>query len=535
MLNTFLASFKISFIQNANSFIFFLKRIPLFGKFFPEKLYKATGLKVFFAILSTVFKIIGGLFKTLLYFGIILILPAFVISRYSDNFYGVFLNIFFFMSFVLSVFMNSSIFNFNNKEAYDMINLMRCDAKEYFIIFMLYEKFLVFIYSILPMIIIGSIFNRPISQTLLILIEIIILKFFGEAVQVLFFEKKGNVIAKNSKIILPAIIGCLLFAYGLPLLKFILNLEIILTNIFIQAAILIIGCFSIIYLFTYRRYKNIARTVLVKDGIFNSEAFSASVTFATVELDEKKLGKDLLDTSKFNNKKGYDYLDSIFFYRHRKMIINPIKYRVLVILAVTLFFIALSIFFPSSKLAMIEIIGRSQPLMVFIMYSISTGERVCKAMFHNCDVSLLSYKFYRDSKSILSNFTYRANVIILLNLIPAVTLIFALIILIFLCNHNQDIVSMVPFFLSILCLSCFFSIHHLLMYYVLQPYTSELTVKSPLFRISNGIIYFISYFCLNLKTSTANFTLGILFVTIIYSIIALVLIYKLSPKTFKLR
>lgn len=439
------------------------------------------------------------------------------------------------MSFVLSVFMNSSIFNFNNKEAYDMINLMRCDAKEYFTVFMLYEKFLVFIYSILPMLLIGSIFNRPIPQTLLILIEITLLKFFGEAVQVYFFEKTGNAIARNSKIIISATIGCLLFAYGLPLLKFTLNLEIILTNIFILAAILIIVCLSLAYLFKYRKYKIIARTVLSKDAIFNPEASSASLAFATVELDEKKLSKELLDTGKFNDKKGYDYLNSIFFYRHRKMIITPIKYRVLMILAATLFLIALSIFFPSSKLAMIEIIERSQPLIVFLMYSISTGERVCKAMFHNCDVSLLSYKFYREGKSILNNFTYRAKVIILLNLIPAVTLIFSLIILVVLCNHKQDIVSMVPFFLSILCLSCFFSIHHLLMYYVLQPYTSELTVKSPLFKISNGIIYFISYFCLNLKTSSSNFTLGILFVTIIYSIVALVLIYKLSPKTFKLR
>ncbi|GFZ29575.1 hypothetical protein CSC2_01010 [Clostridium zeae] len=535
MFNTFLASFKISFIQNANSFIFFLKRIPFFGKFIPEKLYKATTLKVFFAILSTIFKIMGGLFRTFLYFGIILILPAFAISRYSGDFYGNFINIFFFISFALSMFMNSSIFNFNNKEAYDMINLMRCDAKEYFITFVLYEKFFVFIYSIIPMLVIGSIFNRPISQTLLILIEITLLKFFGEAVQVLFFEKRGNVIARDNKIIIPAVIGCLFFAYGIPLLKLTLKLDIFLTNIFLLAAILVIGFISLIYLFSYRKYKNIARTVLVKDAIFNPEAFSATLAFATVELDEKKLSKDLLDTSKFNNKKGYDYLNSIFFYRHRKMIITPIKYRVLVILAVTLFLIALAVFYPSSKVAMFEIIRKSQPLVVFLMFSISTGERVCKAMFHNCDISLLSYKFYRDSKSILNNFTYRAKKIIVLNLIPAITLIFVLIILIVLCNHKQDIVSMVPVFLSILCLSCFFSIHYLLMYYVLQPYTSELTVKSPLFRISNGIIYFISYFCLNLKTSTSNFTLGILVVTIIYSIVALILIYKLSPKTFKLR
>ena len=42
MINTFVNSFKVSFAEKANIFIYFLKRIPLLGKKIPDNLYKKT-------------------------------------------------------------------------------------------------------------------------------------------------------------------------------------------------------------------------------------------------------------------------------------------------------------------------------------------------------------------------------------------------------------------------------------------------------------------------------------------------------------
>jgi len=95
--------------------------------------------------------------------------------------------------------------------------------------------------------------------------------------------------------------------------------------------------------------------------------------------------------------------------------------------------------------------------------------------------------------------------------------------------------EMIPMFLSIICLSCFFSIHHLVLYYVIQPYTAALKIKSPLFSIINSLMYIGCYICLNLDVTSYLFSVGIIIFTVIYMIIALIVVYKVAPKTFKLR
>lgn len=41
-------------------------------------------------------------------------------------------------------------------------------------------------------------------------------------------------------------------------------------------------------------------------------------------------------------------------------------------------------------------ITNGTPAFVFFMYLLASGERICKAFFFNCDVSLLKYGYYRE-------------------------------------------------------------------------------------------------------------------------------------------
>lgn len=65
------------------------------------------------------------------------------------------------------------------------------------------------------------------------------------------------------------------------------------------------------------------------------------------------------------------------------------------------------------------------PTFLIIMNYTSIGERLCKAMFYNCDLSLLRYGFYREQSAILSNFRIRLLRISVLNLIPAAAICLA--------------------------------------------------------------------------------------------------------------
>jgi hypothetical protein len=69
----------------------------------------------------------------------------------------------------------------------------------------------------------------------------------------------------------------------------------------------------------------------------------------------------------------------------------------------------------------------------------------------------------------------------------------------------------------------------------MQPYTTELNIKNPYFRIANGVVFWICYLSSKIKTPPAYFVVIVLTITIVYIIVALYSVYKFAPKTFKVR
>ncbi len=48
-------------------------------------------------------------------------------------------------------------------------------------------------------------------------------------------------------------------------------------------------------------------------------------------------------------------------------------------------------------------------------------------------------------------------------------------------------------------------------------------------------MYVVCYMCSGIDSSSYMFSIGVIIFTVIYMIIALILVYKLAPKTFKLK
>ena len=90
--------------------------------------------------------------------------------------------------------------------------------------------------------------------------------------------------------------------------------------------------------------------------------------------------------------------------------------------------------------------------------------------------------------------------------------------------------------LSILAMSVFFSVHYLVLYYLLQPYTAGLENTSYAYRIITGLTYVVCYLIsANVRGSTAAFGVGVVLFAAVYVAAALLLAYHLAPRTFKLR
>lgn len=535
MISTFINSYKVSFTEKANTFIYFLKRIPLIGKKIPDSLYKKTNAKLIIGLIREILRLLAGFIGKVAYLGIMIILPAYLMTKNIEKVQPIFIHIFFFLSFLLGPIIKTIVFEKDNRSAFNMITLMKADAREYYLGQILYRNISDFIYFILPVIIIGLIIGLSPMKAIVFVAELIAFRLIFECFQLFIYDKTEVMLTQKDLFVSVVCICGFVLAYALPAFGYTIDFNFILFNIYMIIIVLSLGVVAFIYIFKFKKYTLISKVLLTKDKLFNVESFKTDMAFATVKLDEKKMSKEGLNTKKFNNKKGYEYLNSIFFLRFRRILVIPIKQRVVGLVILFLIAMYFVLFMPEKRGFIVTGIKNSIPALVFLMYLISTGERTCKAMFFNCDISLLRYAYYREGSVILSNFTSRLKRVVILNLIPALTLCLAIACIIITSGYSSQLISMIPLFLSVICLACFFSIHHLFMYYVLQPYTAELTVKSPLFKIINGIVYIVSYACLQIKTTSYYFTAGIIITTIVYMMVALILTYRVAPKTFKLR
>lgn len=89
--------------------------------------------------------------------------------------------------------------------------------------------------------------------------------------------------------------------------------------------------------------------------------------------------------------------------------------------------------------------------------------------------------------------------------------------------------------LLLLALSALFSFHELFIYYLIQPFTSEMEVVSPLYKIIAILFYWIAYGNLQLKVSGFFYAIIVSVACLLYVGIGFVIIYKKAPKTFRIK
>nr|MCR4943386.1 hypothetical protein [Clostridium sp.] len=360
------------------------------------------------------------------------------------------------------------------------------------------------------------------------------LRLIGEYINLILFSKFNFIIVKNSVVVGLSYIIVPILGYAPAILGFIFDFKPLVENLIVLIAFIILAGLSSMGIMHFKRYKDIACIMLLKSEIKSVEEVREDSEFDSVKL--KKVNKKLLDTKRFKSKEGYEYLNSIFFFRHNKLVKRSIEIKCIVI---TVVFIGITIF---SKMfteentdELFEGVKGMLPVFVFIMYFLSSTERITKAMFYNCDLALLRYGFYKRKEDILLNFKSRIKKILFYNSIHTALLVVEFSLFIFIIGKGSYFIEVVPVLISIVSLSCFFSIYSVFMYYILQPYTKDLEVKSPVFSLVNFIMYAACSGCSKIKTAPQYFTAGIIAITVLFIPISFIIIYKYAPKTFRLK
>ena len=84
-------------------------------------------------------------------------------------------------------------------------------------------------------------------------------------------------------------------------------------------------------------------------------------------------------------------------------------------------------------------------------------------------------------------------------------------------------------------MSVFFSVHYLVIYYLLQPYDIHMQAKSHTYSIVCAVTYFVCYMFIRIQAPTLYFAAGVIIFTVLYITFSLYLAYRFAPKTFKLK
>ena len=522
MIHTFITSFRLRNTYKVNTFIYALKSVPGLRKLLPDKLYQNRGLKIIGNIISILLEIVNIFLGKFLY---IFLMIFSMMSIYKTNPSATFLHILIFLT-IIGALMNTYMFN-PTKDKYYAMFIMRMDAKKYALSDYFYAILKVIIGFLPFTLLFGLLTGVNIWLCLLIPLFVASAKISIAAYNLYLYNEKGIVINENNPVkhVWLLILIFLALAYGLPALNVIVPPIV---SPIIMILTILISIVAIKYIFKFNKYREMYKKVLT--GVTVNVTTSANQIAKDTVLKQISIDKKLT-----SNKKGFAYFNDLFIKRHSKLLLKSAK-KVAMISAIVIGIVILIITMNQElKQEINNIIMTYLPYFVFIMYLINRGESITRAMFMNSDHSMLTYAFYRKPTSILNLFKERLKSIILINLLPASIIGIGLSLILYASGGTDNNLNYLIIFISIIAMSIFFSVHHLVIYYLLQPYNINSETKNTTYNIVNIVTYVVYYYTIHLRLPTFYFGLATIVFACFYSVISLLLIYRLAPKTFKIR
>lgn len=522
MLKTLKISFSLKNTYRVNGILYSLKQIPLIKRILPATLYRVRGLKIFANVLSLLWEIISVFLGKFLYF--ITMVVGFGLLYETVPADQVYLHILLFLT-IIGAWMNTNIFNPTKDKYYAMI-LMRMDARKYTLVNYIYAILKVIV-GFLPFSLwFGLDKGIPLWLCLLIPFSVAGVKMAVAAFELWDYKKRGLVYNENKlRKHLWILVGLLLAAaYGLPAAGIVVPgiVSAVLIVAFIPAGA--VGLWEILH---FSGYREINQQLLAQ--LTNQ---MDTIAQASQRQSQKMISTDTSITSK---RKGFEYLNELFIKRHRKILWSSTKKITSICLFILLGVLLAFYLVPEMKEKTNELLMVFLPYFAFIMYAINRGTGFTRALFMNCDHSLLTYSFYKKPDMVLKLFRIRLREIMKINLPPALVIGAGLGVLLYASGGTDNPLNYVVLFVSILCMSMFFSVHYLTVYYLLQPYSVDAQVKSGTYQLVMSVTYFVCFYLMRVRMPTLVFGVMCIAFCVLYFIAACILIYRFAPKTFRLR
>ncbi len=523
MNSVFLLSFSLCNTYRVNSILYALKQIPLVKRVLPAALYRSRGLKIFANVLAALWEILSAfLGKALYWFFMILGVSKLYPEALPAG--PLMMHMLFFLT-VIGSFMNTYIFN-PTKDKYYALILMRMDARRYTLVTYGYAMAKVWIGFLPFCLLIGRAAGLSVALCLLIPCFVVGIKLSVTALSLLKFTRTGDAGNENKLTSMEWVaVGLLLAAaYGLPAMGVILPVAV---TGWLMAAFVLAGLAACRVILRFQSYRDIYQQILPQSLNHAEQARTA--------VQRQSRNMIAADTRITSHRRGFEYLNELFIRRHRRLLWQASIRITAVCLVLILGLLVVFQLRPEAAKVVNEMLMRYLPYFVFIMYAINRGTGFTQALFMNCDHSLLTYPFYKQPQMILALFQIRLREIIKVNLLPAAVIGTGLAVLLYASGGTNEPLHYLVLLVSIPAMSVFFSVHYLTIYYLLQPYNAATEIKSGTYQLVLTITYLVCFYLMRLQMPTLVFGFMTIVFCAAYCAVACALVYKLAPKTFRLR
>lgn len=521
MNKTLPVSFSLRNTYRVNSILYSIKQIPLLKRILPDTLYRVTGLKVFANVLSVIWEVVSAfLWKAVYIWGMIAGIGTLYDAAETSSLH---LHMLLFLT-IAGAFFNTYLFN-PTRDKYYAIILLRMNAREYALIHYGYAL-LKAIAGFMPFVILlGMQTGIPLWVCILLPFSIVGAKLAVASWSLWDYERTGRAANENKLGKWTWIVAFLLLAaaYGLPAFGFVLPLGV---SVGILLLFLPAGIFAAWRVYRFSYYRELYQQLL----------FQSMHQMDATQLARKQTEKIIsTDTAIASRRKGFEYLNELFVKRHQKILWRASKRIAGVCACLLLGAFLLFYLMPETKERVNEILLSFLPYFAFIMYAINRGTGFTRALFVNCDHSLLTYSFYKQPKMVLKLFRIRLREIVKINLLPAAVIGGGAAALLYVSGGTEEPLHYAVLIVSILCMSVFFSVHYLTIYYLLQPYNAGTEMKSGTYQLVLSATYLVCFFLMQLRMPILLFGVLCIAFCVIYCIAACILVYRFAPQTFRLR
>ncbi|MGI6200027.1 MAG: hypothetical protein ACOYJA_04605 [Christensenellales bacterium] len=522
MLKTLRLSFSLRDAYRVNSILYALKQIPLIQRMLPGALYQSRGLKAFAHVLSGLWEVLSAFLGKALYYLILLVDAG---SLYPGAPSGpLMLHMLVFLT-AIGAFLNTYLFNPTKDKYYAMI-LMRMDARAYTLANYGYALVKCALGFLPFALIFGLGRGVPLWLCLLTPLFVVGMKLTVTAISLGRYERTGDPINENrlTKWLWLGVALLLGAAYGLPALGWILPEA---ASAAIMAAAVGCGALSLRKVLGFGQYRTLYQEVLTQ----------AMQQMDTAGDQARRRSQQFIatDAGITSGRRGFEYLNELFIKRHRRILWKASIRIAAVCLALVMAALAVFWVWPGIAQQVNSMLLVFLPYFVFIMYAVNRGTGFTQALFMNCDHSLLTYSFYKQPRFILKLFQIRLREIIKINLLPAGVIGGGLALLLFASGGTDNPVDYGVLVISILAMSVFFSVHYLTIYYLLQPYNIGTEMKSGTYQMVLSGTYLACFMLMRLQVPILTFGLMTIAFCVLYCVLASLLVYRLAPKTFRLR